>query len=329
MPAPIARWSPTTVFEKILNKSLGISFSSNNIYFTELLNDSGMPKLENAESVKVDFDFEEELGRHKSNQKELTNISGEIGTYVTKRNLSQASVSLSIGTSQAFLITLPIDFSEGRQTINKNIYWELSNYFPDNYNDFVINTYRLNNVLPSKNSDEFLIIAVKKNTIEFIKRIFKVCNLNLALVDIDHFSAEYCIRKSYENSLEGKKAVLVGLKKNRIDYGYIDNKKYKFYAYSKYNSESELKLGISRKLSSLFSGYPLSEGVDTIYVYGEDIKEDVLDTIRKLDNAPVEIVNPFGGIKAAELFLKDENLRKNSYRYAASCGAALRNIPQN
>ncbi|MCI0717335.1 MAG: pilus assembly protein PilM [Chlorobi bacterium] len=309
-----------------MTKSLGISFSSNNIHFTELSRDNGYPKLENAESVKVDFDFEDELGLHKGNQKELTNISSEIAAYVTKRNLQEASVSLSIGTSQAFLITLPIDFSEGRHTVNKNIYWELSNYFPDNYNDFVINTYRLNNPMPAKSSDEFLIIAVKKNTIEFIKRIFKVCGLKLALVDIDHFSAEHAIRKSYENILEGKKALLVGLKKNRVDYGLLDDKKYKFYTYSKFNSEPERKLNLSRKLGSMFLSNPLLAGIDMIYVYGEEIKEDVIDVIRKLDKAPVEITNPFGGIRASELFLKDENIRKNSCRYAASCGAALRNI---
>jgi Tfp pilus assembly PilM family ATPase len=312
-----------------LNKSLGISFSSNYIYFTELSGDTGYPKLENIDSVKMDFDFDQELGLHKGNNKELTNISGEIDTYVTKRNLKQSRVSVSIGTSQAFLITLPIDFSEGRHTINKNIYWELSNYFPENYGDFVINTYRLNNVLPSKNSDEFLIIAVKKNTIEVVKRIFKMCGLNLALVDIEHFSAEHSIRKSYGRLLEGKKALIVGVKNNRVDYGFLDDRKYKFYSYSKYDSQPELKLNFSKKLNSLFSASPLSEGADTIYIYGEEINDDILDILRKLDRAPVEIVNPFGGIKAAELFLKDENLRKNSYKYAASCGAALRNIPYN
>jgi Tfp pilus assembly PilM family ATPase len=178
-------------------------------------------------------------------------------------------------------------------------------------------------------SDEFLIIAVKKNTIEFIRRIFKVSNLNLSLVDIDHFSAEHSMRSSHAQKLRDKKVLLVGLKKNRIDYGYLDNKKYRFYAYSKYHSDAEFNLSLVRKLSALLQKAPLSGGVDAIYLYGEDIKEDTLDAVRKLDKAPIEVINPFEGVAASELFLKDEGLRKNSYKYAASCGVALRSISRN
>lgn len=309
-----------------MNRSLGIGFSSNHIYFTELVNESGKVKADNLESVKVDFDFDDDLGKHKSSQRDLTNISSEIGAYVLKRNLNITTASLSIGTSQAFLITLPIDFTEGKHSINSKIYWELSNYFPENYNDFVINTYRLNNVLPCKYSDEFLIIAVQKNAMEFIKRIFKICNLELSLVDIDHFSAENALRKNYETELEGKRILLAGLKKGRIDFGFIENKKYKFYSFSKYYHDTEFNLSLSRKLSALQEKEPLAAGIDAIYLYGEDIKEDTLDVIRKINRAPVEIINPFESISAAELLLKDENLRKYSYKFAASCGAALRNF---
>jgi Tfp pilus assembly PilM family ATPase len=307
-----------------MNTSLGISFSSNNIYFTEIVNDMGAPKLTHVESVKVDFDFEDEFARHKSSQKDLTNISGEIQRYITKRNLKIQSVSLSIGASQAFLITLPVDYSEGKQSINSKIYWELSNFFPDNYNEFVINTYRMNNVLPCKNSDDYLIIAVHRDSLEFIRRIFKICNLNISVVDIDHFSAEHSIRKNYEEKLEGKKVLLLGLRKGRIDYGYIVNKKYKFYTYSKYQTEIEFNLHLTRKLNSLLEREPLKGGVDTIFLYGDDIREDTIDAIRKLDKAPVEIINPFVNIMATDVFLKNEDLRKISYKYSSSCGVALR-----
>lgn len=312
-----------------MSRSLGIGFSSNSIYFTELVNDSGTLRADHIESVEVDFDFDDDLGKHKSSQKELTNISSEISSYVTKRNLNIASASLSIGTSQAFLIILPIDYTEGKQSINSKIYWELSNYFPDNYNDFVINTYRLNSVLPCKYSDEFLIIAVRKNTMEFVKRIFKICNLELSVVDIDHFSAERTMRKNYEAELEGKRILLVGLKKGRVDYGFIENKKYKFYAFSNYYNDTEFNLSLSRKLSSLLHKEPVAGGIDAFYLYGDDIKDDTLEVIRKLNKAPAEIINPFESISAAELLLKNENLRKYSYKYAASCGAALRNLSPN
>ena len=312
-----------------MSKSLGISFSGNNIFFTELASDSAGIKLEHVEEVKTDFNFEDEFHKHKSNTKDLTNISGEIQSYITKRNITDSDISVTIGASQAFLITLPIDYSEGKQSINSKIYWELSNYFPDSYNDFVINTYRLNSVLPCKYSDEFLIIAVPKNSLEFVRRIFKMCNVNLKVVDIDHFAAENSFRMSYKAGAQGKNILLIGLKKGSVDYGYICDKKYKFFSTSKYYSEPEFNLTIVKKMNSMLNSGLLKNGIDTIYLYGDEVREDTIDALKKLDKADVEIINPFENIAASDLFLKDEDLRKKSYRFAPSCGVALRSFHSN
>jgi hypothetical protein len=66
--------------------------------------------------------------------------------------------------------------------------------------------------------------------------------------------------------------------------------------------------------------------LDTIYLYGDDIKEDTMEAIEKQGFANLSIINPFENISASDVFLKNESLRKYSYRYSASCGIALRNI---
>lgn len=307
-----------------MDRSLGISFSSNQICFTELTSEQGKIRLDNAEAVQVDFDFEDEYYKHKSSQKDLSCISGEIQNYLTRRNISGIDIALTIGTPQAFLITIPLDYSEGKQSINSKIYWELSNYFPDSYNDYVINTYRLNSVLPCKQSDEFLIIAVQKNSLEFVKRIFKICNLNLTLVDIDHFAAEHALRKSYAKGIEGKNALMVGLRNGRVDYGYISDKKYKFYAYSKYYSEPEFNLSLIRKINSLLGSEKLRDGIDTIYLYGDEIKEDTINSLGKIEGTSLVLVDPFEKIPVSDPFGKNEVMQNASYRFASSCGVALR-----
>jgi Tfp pilus assembly PilM family ATPase len=308
-----------------LSRSLGIGFSGSRIYFTELLGSAQSPKVDHIESVKVDFDFEDELGKYKSSQKDLTNISSEISTYLAKRNLDIKRAALTISSSQAFMIMLPVDYSEGKQSINSKIYWELSNYFPDNYNDFLVNTYRLNNVLPCKNSDDFLVIAVQKNTIEFIKRIFKICSLELSVIDIDHFSAENTIRINYEEKLKGKNTLLVGLKNGRIDYGFIENMKYKYYTHSRYYNNTEFNLCLTRKLNHILKEEPVLPGINELYMYGDDIKEDTIDAVSKM-GLTVNIINPFENISATDVLLKDDKLRKISYKYSASCGIAMRNL---
>lgn len=307
-----------------MNTTLGIAFSGSSICFSEIIQDGGANRLNNAESVNVNFDFEDSYFRHKSNQKDLTNIASEIQNYISQRELIVGNAALAIGTSQAFMLTLPIDYSEGRQSMNTKIYWELSNYFPDNYNEYVVNTYRLNSVMPCKDSDEFLVIAVHKNTLEFIKRVFRLCNINLKLIDIDHFSAEYALRAGYAEQMDNRKILLVGLKNKRIDYGFIENKKYKSYMYSTYSSDIEFNLSIVKKLTLVFERQMKIPGVDAIYLYGQDIQENTVEAIRKLDIAPIEILDPTTGLDSAELLLKNDKLRKSAYKFSASTGAALR-----
>jgi Tfp pilus assembly PilM family ATPase len=303
---------------------LGISFSSDKIRFTELTGDNASAKLENLETVSVDFDFEDEIAGYKSNQKVLTNISNEISSYINRRKQTFLKTGVAISTSQAFMMTLPVDYSEGTESINTKIYWELSNYFPDNYNEFIINTYKLNRFMPSSKCDEFLIIAVLKNTTEFIKRIFKICGIELAIIDIDHFASENTLRFNYPANIETSGIMLIGLKKGRVDYGYIKNKKYTHYAYSKYYSEVEFNLNLVKKLNSLLDSGIVDDKLKEIFIYGEELKPDTVEILKKNHDLCVTPINPFESINAQTVFLKNEELRKEAYRYSSSCGVALR-----
>ena len=308
------------------NRALGISFSSNKICYTELVLDSDVPVLDHVECNESDFDFEEDLSRYKSSQKDLTNISGDIQKYLNKRNRSYNNVSLAIGTSQAFLITLPLDLSEGKHSMNSKIYWELSNYFPENYNDYIVNTYRLSTVMPGGGTGEYLVIAVLKNSLEFIKRVFKLCGLELTLVDIDHFAAEHIYRNAYPADAENEDILIAGIKKNRIDYGVISGKKYSFYTYSKYYSAPELNLSLVRKVNSLLGDRLSRLNINKIILYGDTLGNDTVESLKKIPGLKPVIINPFENINSSSVFLKNDELRKISYTFAPSCGVALRSL---
>ena len=311
----------------IRDSYLGVSFSSNCIYFTELEEDAGKVILDHVETVKADFNFEEDLAKLKSNNKALTNISQEIQKYLNSRKKQFAKISLTIGTSQAFMLITPLDFSEGKKSLSTKIYWELSNYFPETYNDFIVNTYRLNSVMPCSKTDEYLLIAVQKNAIEFVKRIFRLCNQGLSIIDIDHFAAEHILRKNSMKNMEGKNVLLIGLKKGRFDFGLIEQKKYKFYSYTRYNSAPEYNLALIRKLNSILGSSYVRQPVDVLVLYGDEIRDDTIAALKKNSGMyDIKILNPFENIISSSEFLKNEDLRKSVYKYSAGCGVAMRSI---
>jgi len=310
-----------------LTKSLGISLSSNKIKFTELTFESRITHLTFAGIVDVDFDFEDELWKYKSNQKVLTNLSGEIQKILHQRGTYFSDISVTISTAQAFLLTLPLDSSEGKTSLNSKIYWELSNYFPDNYNDFIVNTYRLNSFLPSSQTDQYIITAVPKNSLEFLKRIFKLSNVVVKLIDIDHFSAENALRKNYPHEIQAKNILLLGLKTNRFDLGLIQSGKYKYFTFALNQSPSGYNLSLTRKIKSFLTSRQGREGVDTIFLYGDNVQEDTIQALKSLDGSfTVQTINPFQNLHASSEYLQDEKLRKTQYNFAPSCGVALRNL---
>jgi hypothetical protein len=125
------------------------------------------------------------------------------------------------------------------------------------------------------------------------------------------------------DNISGANILMVGLRNGRVDYGYLTDRKYKYYSYSKYSSEPEFNLSLVRKINSLLSSEKFSGGVDAIYLYGDEIKEDTVNALSKIESK-LEILNPFENISASDLFLKNESLRKSYYKFASSCGVALR-----
>jgi hypothetical protein len=306
---------------------LGISFSTDKIRFTELTSDTSVPRLDHAETIEIDFDFEKDLSHYKSNQKILTNISNEIKNYLLKRNKTFGKISVAISTSQAFLVILPIDFTDGSESFNTKIYWELSNYFPENYNDYVINTYRLNSFMPYTLSDEYLIISVHKNTIEFVKRVFKMINTELTLIDIEHFAAETALRNSYPEKMDSSGLLLIGLKKGRSDYGYLFDSKYRHFSYSDCVKDPEFNLNLVKKVSSLKStGF--ADKLNYFFLYGEEIHPGTIEALKRDNEQEIILLDPFVNLNAHTELLKNSELRKVSYQYASSCGVALRSLKQ-
>jgi Tfp pilus assembly PilM family ATPase len=311
---------------ELTNKSLGISFSDNKINFIELVKENHSSKLSYFDTIEVDFDFEKDLSKFKSDQKVLTNISGEIQKVLSKRGTRFSNVSLTLSTSQSFLLILPFDTSEGKSSINSKIYWELSHFFPENYDELIINTYNLHSVMPSTLCNELLVIAVYKNTLEFVKRIFKLCNIDLTLIDIDHFSAENALRLGYRDEIKNSNVLLLGFKNGRFDIGYVSKGRFRYYTYTKYYKETENNLVLVKKIKNVLNSSYVKNRVDTIYLYGNTINEDSVSALKRLSDFRIEMLNPFLPVTASSDFLQNDEIRKYHYKFSPSCGVALRNI---
>lgn len=250
------------------------------------------------DSKNVIFKNETDLGfsinddsYFKKNKDEAVNIfSDKLNSlsYPEAAN-SENSVNVLIDTSLTFLNVLPVDFSEDKKSIYAHILWELSNYFPDTYKDYIINYYRLHNNYLSENIDEILLIAVDKNKIEAIKNLCNGNGIRIRNIDIDQLAAEKCLKENYATEFENRNILLIGCKNNRLDYSFFLNGKLKYYDFqitSKTNISSFLL-----KQTEFFNLMPGNAGIEKVFLYGGDKSVSVRDFFSKaFSKTPVSFI---------------------------------------
>ena len=155
----------------------------------------------------------------KRNKKEAVNIFSEKFSelpFGEENNISKACLLLN--TPQTFLNVFPVDFNEEKNSVDSHILWELSNYFPETYKDYIVKYYKLNNNFLSENTDEVLLIAVDKNRIDVMKTLCNGCGVKIVNIDIDQFAVERCIKESYDGKFSGKNILLLPLWHHRAGY---------------------------------------------------------------------------------------------------------------
>jgi Tfp pilus assembly PilM family ATPase len=296
--------------------TLSLSFNSDCIRLIELNPEKEIIFID---ELEYDLKLENDFAIYIDNEVVISSLAEKVESILEgKKNVSKAGVLIE--TSQTFLNVIPVDFNEEKSQINLHILWELSNYYPDSYKNFNIKYYRLNNLHVDANIDEVLLIAVDKSRIEFIKKVCKQSGLDVKIIDIDHFAIEKCIKEIYRNE-QYSNYILIGCKKNRIDFSLLVSGKLKYYDFAIINNRN-LKKVISSKLK-LFYSYFSDIDIKKVFIYGEDSCRQVKKYFEETGKLESEFINPFLNFK-----FKDEiNLEESSLsKFAPVYGLALKSF---
>lgn len=252
----------------------------------------------------------------KKNKKEAVNIFSEkFSELPFNEEYSISNACLLLNTSQTFLNVFPVDFNEEKNSVDSHILWELSNYFPDTYKDYIVKYYKLNNNFLSENTDEVLLIAVDKNRIDVMKTLCNGCGVKIVNIDIDQFAVERCIKESYDGKFSDKNILLIGCKESRFDFSLISNGKLRYYDFL-ISGKENFKSLIDKQLESVSSKFA-DFNFDQIFIYGNERSLKVKGFIEnELKRFSVSMLNPLN----TKISQDDES------KYAPLYGLALKNF---
>ncbi len=274
--------------------SLAIGFSGNSIRIVGI---SKEKQLLHISELETDFDFDNEILEHSSDEHLISEIASVISGNLKKiNNIREYNACLSLSPLQVFTNTIPLEMETGEQTISSNILWDLSMYYPREYENFNVNYYRLGQIYPDDNVYDVLVLGINKDVLNFYEAVFEECGLNLSFVDSDHLAIPEFIN---EFSPGKENFVSLGLKPGRLDISLNKNDAVLYYSYAS-TGEFDFKTELDKELRELElkEGF---EGLNDIYIYGESLLESVKEYLeQKYPAVNVNILDPFKNFNAGE-----------------------------
>lgn len=296
--------------------SLAVGFSGNSIRLVGLSGD----KLTHISELETDFDFDKEILEHYSDEHLISEIASVISDNVSKiDNINEYNVCLSLSPLQVFTNTIPLEMETGEQTISSNILWDLSMYYPRDYENFNVNYYRLGKVYPDDAIYDVLVMGINKDILNFYKSVFDECGLNLTIVDSDHLAVSEFVKKFYPGT---RNFVTLGLKPGRLDVSLNTSESLLYYSYAS-TGEFDFKTELDKELNELEIKDGFTE-VDGIYIYGESLLESVKEYLeQKYPGININILDPLNNFNGGEF---SENILhfSSAARFVPLFGLALK-----
>ncbi len=296
---------------------LSIGLSDSSIRFLEIDKEK---KISFACQVTDNFKFESFNHQNKLTDTAI-NETAEIINNVLKEIKTSPNISkMVIDTNYCFTNIIPLDFSESTDKINSDIIWELSNYFSENYKSYKISYHKLLAESYSENIKETLIIAVRNNLIEAIKKLSKLINIKISSIDVEQFTAERYFRIIRKNLFKGESFLVIGCRKNRFDFSIINESGCYNYNYF-IVKDSNFQDNLVKTFLKIEDDYRHLQ-IDNVYLYGDEstaVSYKILNESSK--KARIILSNPFYEIGITNNI--NPEIVSEGYKFIPLCGLVL------
>lgn len=246
----------------------------------------------------------------------IDELSDQLSEIIAQAPAHPSHAAIAIDSSKVFITVFPFPGSATRDQITQQVHWELSQYYPDDpYRGFISDFH----ILPGRHemqSKKVMCVAVRRDRIDRIRKVLTRVNLEPALVDVDHFSADVAMRRNYPDT-GGKFIAFFGVKAARLDASFIRYNDLESYTYALHTGTSSVVARIQSTVENI-------KGLSHIMLYGSDLTGEIIEGVRSAMSLPVEVTNPLRTIDIAAPARSEGAHLQQSHRFAAAIGVAMR-----
>ncbi|MBN1352574.1 pilus assembly protein PilM [candidate division KSB1 bacterium] len=314
---------------------VGVSFLDNALYMVEVEVVGGQYQINKIARQTMELPFDV---RQHNNLEATDRFSEHLNALAKANDIGFPGTSFSLDSQLVMVKKVPVDIGLSEIDMREQVTWEVEQFSRESEDKFNIDFSQLA-IDRQRNSKELLIVAVRKAIIDLIVKIFSATNLKLRYVDVNIFAAFRAIQANYEIQKD-EKIALVDISQNKVVLSlmkgseFILSNEFTFQNDSNeqdgaFPTEEELSKLISKEIRRLILDHKLGENIedlDRVFLFGEMVKDEVLETLQNFYDVRIDKANPFRRIRFSSNVKIDEVTWAKPETFVVSIGSALREI---
>lgn len=177
-----------------MENHIGLAFTSDTITLSSFQIDSGKRILTILDKIAYPFNYEESIFFLEENTVRLANLV--LNTFESL-HLEPSKISISIESNLSLVkrIEIPSGLSEEEEA--RHIQWDLKNSLISPLGEYVY--LKTNNIYDRNNYREALVVALRKEIVDFFKRFIDFSKIKLNNLSTNHLATESVFKIQCKN----------------------------------------------------------------------------------------------------------------------------------
>ena len=306
--------------------TIGISIRDTTLRMTETSSSNGEYQVVRLSQGRVRTPFQ--LSSVK-NSELVRKFAEDINRLYETADFETKRAVFTLDSNMVLIKKIPVDVNLSDQRLRNHINWEIEQCVINPIKDYVIDFEYLQSKKTNADFAEVIVVIVRRSVVNFIKEIFNITELKLSAIDVDVFAAQriFCRNGGTQNN---KYIALIDVRKGNFQFSIIKNSEFVLIQdiddpreeTVSYDSEYIAKI-LSKELKKIMLDSRSEYDIDTIYIYGDDITDGIVDALKNKYDTKIYRANPFRNIKTIDQ-LVDPVVLANPETFVVSVGAALK-----
>lgn len=318
-----------------VNIQLGIYIKDHNIKLIEVERSSTQQfRINKIVQTKLDIpmDVDTIFNDHK-----LVQIGKQLHQIIRSHNLNTQFGIFTLESRRTLVKKLPYDNSLSDSELIDQVDWEVKEFSCSPEDEYIVDFQKLQPTSKRK-VNEMLIVSVREKVIRKLRNLFSTAQVQVKVIDLDIFAAKRSIELNYDLRI-GDIIALVEINPEGLLFTIIEDKEFCLSQEVpvkklkpeldslESSDEEDITKFISKELRRIIVDSQLGEnieGLNRIFLYGDMVKDTILESLQNNYNVRIDRANPFRRLLFAPNVSVDENIWSRPETFTVCVGAALR-----